>query len=89
MKIAIDIMSGDLPSYSTLNGAVNYLNTYTDDELYLVGKEVFFKKNNTILRKIKNKNYRLIYAEDEIQDTDSVTRLFKKRPESPLIKTMN
>ena len=53
MKIAIDIMSGDLPSYSTLNGAVNYLNTYTSDELYLVGNEVFFKKNSSILKKNK------------------------------------
>ena len=88
MKIAIDIMSGDLPSSSTLNGAVNYLNTHIDDILYLVGKESFFKKNKRILNKIKNHNYELIYAEDDILDTDSVTRLFKKRPESPLIKSI-
>jgi len=88
MKIAIDIMSGDLPPSSTLNGSIKYLNKYTNDFLYLVGKDSFFSKNKSSLNKIKNSNFKLVSAEDQILDSDSVTRLFKNRPESPLIKSI-
>ena len=89
MKIAIDIMSGDLPSSSTLNGSINYLNKYPNDFLYLVGKKNFFNKRKSSLNQTKNNNYKLVYAEDDILVSDSITRLFKNRPESSLIKSIN
>jgi len=88
MKIAIDIMNGDLSPSSNINGALSYINKNKNDFLYLVGKKSTFRSFKKTLKKSKYNNYKFIYAEDEIVDSDSPTRLFKNKPESSLIKSI-
>jgi len=88
MKIAIDIMNGDYSPSSTIKGALSYINNYKNDFLFLVGKKGTFNSNKRVLRQSKYNNYKFIYAEDEIIDSDSPTRLFKNKPESSLIKSI-
>ena len=42
MKIAIDIMNGDLSPSSNINGSLSYINKNKNDFLYLVGKKSIF-----------------------------------------------
>ena len=86
MKIAIDIMNGDNSPSSVINGAVKFLKNCNDTTLFLVGKKNIFEKNKNKLKAIKKSNYKFISAEDNILESDSITRLFKNRPESSLIK---
>ena len=80
MKIAIDIMNGDLSPSSNINGSLSYINKHKNDFLYLVGKKSIFHSFKKNFKKSKYNNYKFIYAEDEIIDSDSPTRLFKNKP---------
>ena len=86
MKIAIDIMNGDKSPSSSINGAIQYLNNNNNATLYLVGKKSILQNYKKKLDAIKNCSYTFIYAEEEILETDSITRLFKRKPECSLIK---
>ena len=88
MKIAIDIMNGDLSPSSTIIGALSYINKNKNDFLYLVGKKATFHSFRIDFKKSKYNNYKFIYAEDEILPSDSPTRLFRKKPDSSLIKSI-
>ena len=86
MKIAIDVMNGDKSPSSNINGALKYLIRNPKDYIYLVGKKAILKKYNSTFKDKKIDNFKYIYAEETISDKDSMTRLFKKKPECSLIK---
>ena len=86
MKIAIDVMNGDKSPSSNINGALKYLIRNPKDYIYLVGKKAILKKYNSTFKDKKVDNFKYIYAEETISDKDSMTRLFKKKPECSLIK---
>ena len=62
MKIAIDIMNGDLSPSSNINGSLSYINKHKNDFLYLVGKKSTFHSFNKTFKKSKYNNYKFIYA---------------------------
>ena len=86
MNIAIDIMNGDNSPSSVINGAIQFLKKSNNTTLYLVGKKKIFNQYKKKLKSIKSSRYVLTSAEEDILDSDSITRLFKNRPESSLIK---
>ena len=86
MNIAIDIMNGDNSPSSVINGAIQFLKKSNNTTLYLVGKKKIFNQYKKKLKSIKSSRYVLTSAEEDILDSDSITRLFKNRRESSLIK---
>ena len=89
MKIAIDVMNGDNSPSSNVNGAIRYLIKNPNDKIFLVGKKSTLNQTKKILTSKKISNYEFIYAEQEVSDDDSMTRLFKQKPESSLIKCIH
>ena len=78
-------MNGDNAPSSALNGVKSYLKDHKSSTLYLVGKKSILEKYKKKLDTIGN-NYLFVYAEEEIKDSDSTTRLFKRKPNCSLIK---
>ena len=89
MKIAIDVMNGDNSPSSNVNGAIRYLIKNPNDKIFLVGKKSTLNQAKKILTSKKISNYEFIYAEQEVSDDDSMTRLFKQKPDSSLIKCIH
>ena len=88
MKIAIDVMNGDNSPSSNINGTLKYLSKNPKDHIFLVGKKSILEKHRKTLKDKKINNFKFIYAEDMISDDDSMTRLFKKKPECSLVKSI-
>ena len=88
MKIAIDVMNGDNSPHSNINASLQYLIQNPNDIIFLVGTTPILKAANKKFKKRNIKNFELIYAEESISDNDSMTRLFKNKPDSSLIKSI-
>ena len=86
MKIAIDVMNGDKAPSSNINAALKYSIKNPEDDIYLVGKKTVLKKYQSDFKSKSISNFKNIYAEDTISEDDSMTRLFKRKPECSLIK---
>ena len=89
MKIAIDVMNGDKSPSSNINAALKYLIKNPKDYIYLVGKKTVLKKYTSNFKNKKIDNFKYIYAEETISENDSMTRLFKKKPNCSLIKCID
>ena len=89
MKIAIDVMNGDNSPTSNINGSLNYLIKNPNDTLFLVGKKDVLSIVKKQFKKKNIQNFELVYAEDTISEDDSMTRLFKKKPNCSLIRSIN
>ncbi len=87
MKIALDIMGGDNAPKSIIEGALSYLK-HTDSKLYLVGDYDALKLSKSIINRNDNK-ISFIEASDKITPEDRPSRVFKTKPESSLVKTIN
>jgi glycerol-3-phosphate acyltransferase PlsX len=79
-------MNGDKAPSSNINGVLKYLIKNPKDDIYLVGKKTILKKYQSDFKSKNITNFKNIYAEDTISEDDSMTRLFKKKPECSLIK---
>ena len=88
MKIAIDVMNGDNSPSSNINGALKYLSKNPNDLIYLVGKKSVLDKSKKTFKSKNITNFKFIYANETISEDDSMTRLFKHKPESSLIKSI-
>ena len=88
MKIAIDVMNGDNSPSSNINGSLKYLIKNPNDTIFLVGKKSILQAARKKFKSKNIKNFKLVYAEDTISDDDSMTRLFKNKPDSSLIKSI-
>ena len=88
MKIAIDVMNGDKSPSSNINGAVKYLIKNSEDYVYLVGQKSILESYKKTFKSKSINNFKFIYAEDTISNKDSMTRLFKKKPDCSLIKAI-
>jgi len=88
MKIAIDVMGGDYSPAANIDGAFDYINNNSDIYFYLVGdKHVisdYLKKNN-----LKSDCIIIIDAPESITDDDRPSRVFKTKPNSSLVQSIN
>ena len=83
MKFAIDIMNGDKSPKSTINAVLKYLKKNKNNNFfYLVGKKEIFDQYESDFQAIPKRNYEFIYAEENILDSDSPSRLYKRKPNS-------
>ena len=88
MKFAIDIMNGDKSPKSTINAVLKYLKNNNNNFFYLVGKKEIFKQYKNNFKTIPDSCFEFISAEEDILDTDSPSRLYKRKPNSSLIKSI-
>ena len=88
MKIAIDVMNGDKSPSSNIKGSLKYLTKNPEDCIYLVGEKSILQENKKTFKSKNITNFKFIYAEDSISDNDSMTRLFKNKPDCSLIKSI-
>ena len=90
MKIAIDVMGGDNFPSANIDGVLDYLeNTSENDvQFILVGnesliKEYLINKNNS------DKPISIINAPDIIDNDDKPSRIFKTKPNSSIVKSID
>jgi len=89
MKFAIDIMNGDKSPKSTINAVLKYLKKNPKNNFfYLVGKKEVFMNFKNSFQSIPKNNFEFVYAEEDILDSDSPSRLYKRKPNSSLIKSI-
>ena len=90
MKIAIDVMGGDNFPSANIDGVFDYLeNTKSKNiQFVLVGNECLIKKylNN---KSLSHKSIRIVNALDIIDNTDKPSRVFKTKPDSSIVKSIN
>ena len=89
MKIAIDVMGGDNFPSANIDGVFDYLNNIKNNNIHfiLVGNKTLIKtyiKNKYQL----NKFISIINAPDIIDDNDKPSRVFKTKPNSSLVKSI-
>ena len=87
MKIALDVLGGDNAPMANINGALDYLNE-NDNEIILVGNENII---NSELNKHSNLSQRIhvIHASEKIEMNERSTRIFKDKPNSSLVKSVD
>jgi len=86
MKIALDIMGGDNAPESIIRGALSYLE-HSSSKLYLVGNKEALTLSKSLIE--NNDNVLFVEANDIISPNDRPSRVFKTKPESSLVKTIN
>ena len=74
-------MNGDKSPSSNINGAVKYLIKNPKDYVCLIGQKSILESYKKIFKSKNIDNFKFIYAEDTISNKDSMTRLFKKKPD--------
>ena len=88
MKIAIDVMGGDNFPSANIDGVFDYINNNNGVDFYLVGdKHIildYLRKNN-----LKSDSTTIIHASDSIEHDDRPSRVFKTKPNSSLVKSIN
>ena len=90
MKIAIDVMGGDNFPSANIDGVFDYLKNTKSNDIHfsLIG-------NKTIIeRYLKNKNLTsnfisIINATDIINEDDKPSRIFKTKPNSSIVKSID
>ena len=89
MKIALDVLGGDLAPMANIEGAIAYLNEYGDSAagLILVGD------NNTIESSLKSYTYdkskiHILHTTEVVDMYEKPSRIFKEKPNSSLVKSI-
>ena len=91
MKIAIDVMGGDNFPSANIDGVLDYLDNALINDIYfiLVGNKSLIEKYLNNKNISNNKFISIIDASDIIDDTDRPSRIFKTKPNSSIVKSVN
>jgi len=90
IKIALDMMGGDNAPSSNIGGVIDFLaENKNSAKIYLVGKSNDIIKELKLFPKIKSKNFEIVDASEIVDSNDSPSRVFKKKPDSSMIKSIN
>ena len=90
MKIAIDVMGGDNFPATNIDGVFNYIQNNKSNHIHfvLVGNEILIKKY-LINKKLASDDITIIDAPDIIKNDDKPSRVFKTKPNSSIVKSIN
>ncbi len=89
MKIAIDVMGGDNSPAANIDGVFEYLEDIKNSpiDFFLVGNELIIKEY--LEKKKKSFNHiTILNAEQEISVNDKPSRVFKLKPNSSIVKSI-
>ena len=91
MKIAIDVMGGDNFPSANIDGVLDYLdNTSSNDvQFILVGDEPLIKKYLINKNKTDTALISIINAPEIINNEDKPSRIFKTKPNSSIVKSID
>ena len=89
MKIALDVLGGDLAPMSNIKGAMSYLNEYGDiaDDLILVGNEKDIKSALQSFS-FNNSKVQILHTTEFVAMHEKPSRIFKEKPDSSLVKSI-
>ena len=89
MNIALDISGGDNSPTSTIDGAVDFLDKYSDKNLHLT--LVGLKDEFVSLNKIDKfrENITIKYSSQSISPDDRPSRIIRSKPESSIVIALN
>ena len=89
MKIALDVLGGDLAPMANIEGAMAYLNEYGDSaaELILVGDEKTIK---SLLHSYSynNSKVHIVHTTEVVGMHEKPSRIFKEKPDSSIVKSI-
>ncbi len=90
MRIALDVMGGDLGPRATIEGAYLYLKEAPkDDHIILVGDENLIKERLKHIPAKFHKRMSIVHAPENIGMNESPTEAFKKKQNSSMVVGLN
>ncbi len=90
MRIALDVMGGDLGPRATVEGAYLYLKeSPKDDHVILVGDEVLINERLKHVPAKYRERMSIVHAPDNIGMNESPTEAFKKKTNSSMVVGLN
>jgi len=90
MKIAIDVMGGDNSPSANIDGVFNYLkNTISNDIHFLLIGDKSLIENYLKSKNLSSNSISIIDAPDIIDNTDKPSRVFKTKPNSSIVKSID
>lgn len=90
MRIALDIMGGDLGPRATIEGAYLYLKEAPkDDQILLIGDENLIKEQLKHIPAKFRERMPIVHAPENIGMNESPTEAFKKKPDSSMVVGLN
>ena len=90
MKIAIDVMGGDNFPAANVDGVFDYLKKSNNLDIHflLIGNKLLIERYLEN-KKLNSKFTSIIDASEVIDDTDRPSRVFKTKPNSSIVKSIN
>jgi glycerol-3-phosphate acyltransferase PlsX len=90
MKIALDVMGGDLAPFSNIEGAFSYIEETkdSDTQLLLVGNKPTIEKVVSQYPQYSN-NIQIVHTTEIVEMNEKPSRIFRTKPDSSLVRCID